>query len=116
MKDRVHDSHSSGMVNLKELCLISGKAAWMAYLNRNCLTAQCMLIGCVRALAKSVDNTHFLELAVEDFNLCQSIQHKELKQLERMTNGIPPNALSYSILIQGLCRGKNLVDAADFCV
>ncbi|KAF9605914.1 hypothetical protein IFM89_020793, partial [Coptis chinensis] len=33
-----------------------------------------------------------------------------------MTNGIPLNALSYSVLIQGLCRGRNLEDAADFCV
>ncbi|KAF9621257.1 hypothetical protein IFM89_018342 [Coptis chinensis] len=33
-----------------------------------------------------------------------------------MTNGIPPNAFSYTVLIQGLCRGRNLEDVADFCV
>ncbi|KAF9601193.1 hypothetical protein IFM89_017378 [Coptis chinensis] len=31
----------------------------------------------------NVDNNYFLELVVEDFNLCQTIQRKELKQLER---------------------------------
>ncbi|KAJ8751993.1 hypothetical protein K2173_001019 [Erythroxylum novogranatense] len=30
---------SSGMINLKELCLIHGKAAWMAYLDIYCLDA-----------------------------------------------------------------------------
>uniref|UniRef100_A0A803MAC1 Ribosomal RNA-processing protein 43 n=1 Tax=Chenopodium quinoa TaxID=63459 RepID=A0A803MAC1_CHEQI len=30
---------SSGMINLKELCLVSGKAAWMAYLDICCLDA-----------------------------------------------------------------------------
>ncbi|KAJ4795091.1 Exosome complex component Rrp42 [Rhynchospora pubera] len=30
---------SSGMVNLKELCLISGKASWIAYLDIYCLNA-----------------------------------------------------------------------------
>ncbi|KAJ3701634.1 hypothetical protein LUZ61_005339 [Rhynchospora tenuis] len=30
---------SSGMVNLKELCLISGKASWIAYLDVYCLNA-----------------------------------------------------------------------------
>ncbi|PIA45328.1 hypothetical protein AQUCO_01700692v1 [Aquilegia coerulea] len=30
---------SSGMVNMKELCLIPGKAAWMAYLDIYCLDA-----------------------------------------------------------------------------
>lgn len=30
---------SAGMINLKELCLVSGKAAWMAYLDVCCLDA-----------------------------------------------------------------------------
>ncbi|KNA17234.1 hypothetical protein SOVF_082010 [Spinacia oleracea] len=30
---------SAGMINLKELCLVSGKAAWMAYLDICCLDA-----------------------------------------------------------------------------
>lgn len=30
---------SSGMINLKELCLISGKASWLAYLDVYCLNA-----------------------------------------------------------------------------
>lgn len=30
---------SSGMLNLKELCLISGKASWLAYLDVYCLNA-----------------------------------------------------------------------------
>jgi exosome complex component RRP43 len=30
---------SSGMIDLKELCLVSGKAAWMGYLDIYCLDA-----------------------------------------------------------------------------
>ncbi|TYH87465.1 hypothetical protein ES332_D01G118700v1 [Gossypium tomentosum] len=32
-------NYSSGMINLKELSLVSGKAAWMAYLDIYCYDA-----------------------------------------------------------------------------
>uniref|UniRef100_A0A0E0F527 Ribosomal RNA-processing protein 43 n=1 Tax=Oryza meridionalis TaxID=40149 RepID=A0A0E0F527_9ORYZ len=35
---------SSGMLNLKELCLISGKASWLAYLDVYCLNADGSLL------------------------------------------------------------------------
>ncbi|KAI3995044.1 hypothetical protein MKX01_020816 [Papaver californicum] len=38
--------------------------------------------------SSNIESKDFLELAVEDFNICQSIQRKELQQLERWRNGI----------------------------
>ncbi|PPD79932.1 hypothetical protein GOBAR_DD23162 [Gossypium barbadense] len=39
LKQLVMCNYSSGMINLKELSLVSGKAAWMAYLDIYCLDA-----------------------------------------------------------------------------
>ncbi|KAF9612185.1 hypothetical protein IFM89_038443 [Coptis chinensis] len=51
----------------------------------------------------SVDNKDFLELAVEDFNLCQSIQRKELKQLERWVEENRLDKLNFARQKQAYC-------------
>ncbi|PIA47659.1 hypothetical protein AQUCO_01400341v1 [Aquilegia coerulea] len=51
----------------------------------------------------NVDNKVFLELAVEDFNLCQSLQRKELKQLERWVEENRLDKLKFARQKQAYC-------------
>ncbi|KAF9599105.1 hypothetical protein IFM89_035384 [Coptis chinensis] len=59
-----------------------------------------------------VDGNHFEEETARTHTFSACVKFEST----RMTNGIPPNAFSYTILIQGLCRGRNLEDVVDFCV
>nr|QWD59168.1 ent-kaurene synthase [Aconitum carmichaelii] len=51
----------------------------------------------------NVDKKVILELAVEDFNLCQSIQQKELKQLERWVEENRLDKLTFARQKQAYC-------------
>ncbi|KAL9232573.1 hypothetical protein vseg_007672 [Gypsophila vaccaria] len=57
---------SAGMIDLKELCLVSGKAAWMAYLDICCLDAD----GCLfdAALLSAVAAFSHLQIPVVSLN------------------------------------------------
>ncbi|KAK8589788.1 hypothetical protein V6N13_088607 [Hibiscus sabdariffa] len=57
---------SSGMINLKELSLVSGKAAWMAYLDIYCLDADGALFDA--ALLAAVAAFSHLEIPVVSLN------------------------------------------------
>nr|KJB14252.1 hypothetical protein B456_002G116000 [Gossypium raimondii] len=57
---------SSGMINLKELSLVSGKAAWMAYLDIYCLDADGALFD--TALLSAVAAFSHLEIPVVSLN------------------------------------------------
>ncbi|KAL0346233.1 UNVERIFIED_CONTAM: Exosome complex component RRP43 [Sesamum radiatum] len=57
---------SSGMINLKELCLVSGKAAWMAYLDIYCLDADGALFDA--ALLSAVAAFSHLQIPVVSLN------------------------------------------------
>ncbi|KFK40817.1 hypothetical protein AALP_AA2G045200 [Arabis alpina] len=57
---------SSGMIDLKELCLVSGKAAWMAYLDIYCLDADGALFDA--ALLSAVAAFSNLEIPVVALN------------------------------------------------
>lgn len=57
---------SSGMVNMKELCLIPGKAAWMAYLDIYCLDADGALFDA--ALLSAVSAFSHLHIPVVSVN------------------------------------------------
>ncbi|XWS59116.1 hypothetical protein CRYUN_Cryun08bG0094500 [Craigia yunnanensis] len=57
---------SSGMINLKELSLVSGKAAWMAYLDIYCLDADGALFD--TALLSAVAAFSHLEIPVVSVN------------------------------------------------
>ncbi|XP_039059293.1 exosome complex component RRP43-like [Hibiscus syriacus] len=57
---------SSGMINLKELSLVSGKAAWMAYLDIYCLYADGALFDA--ALLAAVAAFSYLEIPVVSLN------------------------------------------------
>ncbi|XP_020549352.1 exosome complex component RRP43 isoform X1 [Sesamum indicum] len=56
----------SGMINLKDLCLVSGKAAWMAYLDIYCLDADGALFDA--ALLSAVAAFSHLQIPVVSFN------------------------------------------------
>ncbi|KAK6232186.1 Exoribonuclease [Theobroma cacao] len=56
----------SGMISLKELCLVSGKAAWMAYLDIYCLDADGALFD--TALLSAVAAFSHLEIPVVSLN------------------------------------------------
>ncbi|KAK1386620.1 Exosome complex component RRP43 [Heracleum sosnowskyi] len=57
---------SSGMINLKDLCLVSGKAAWMAYLDVYCLDADGALFD--TALLSAVAAFSHLKIPVVSLN------------------------------------------------
>ncbi|XP_042027742.1 exosome complex component RRP43-like [Salvia splendens] len=57
---------SSGMIDLKELCLVSGKAAWMAYLDIYCLDADGALFDA--ALLSAVAAFSHLQIPVVSLN------------------------------------------------
>lgn len=57
---------SAGMINLKELCLVSGKAAWMAYLDICCLDADGALFDA--ALLSAVASFSHLQIPVVSLN------------------------------------------------
>ncbi|XP_021282193.1 exosome complex component RRP43 [Herrania umbratica] len=57
---------SSGMISLKELCLVSGKAAWMAYMDVYCLDADGALFD--TALLSAVAAFSHLEIPVVSLN------------------------------------------------
>lgn len=57
---------SSGMINLKDLCLVSGKAAWMAYLDIYCLDADGALFD--TALLSAVAAFSHLNIPVVSLN------------------------------------------------
>ncbi|KAL5537767.1 hypothetical protein UlMin_046239, partial [Ulmus minor] len=57
---------SSGMINLKDLCLVSGKAAWMAYLDIYCLDADGALFDA--ALLSAVAAFSHLQIPVVSMN------------------------------------------------
>ncbi|KAG6395519.1 hypothetical protein SASPL_146164 [Salvia splendens] len=58
--------YSSGMIDLKELCLVSGKAAWMAYLDIYCLDADGALFDA--ALLSAVAAFSHLQIPVVSLN------------------------------------------------
>ncbi|XP_057781610.1 uncharacterized protein LOC130999926 [Salvia miltiorrhiza] len=57
---------SSGMIDLKELCLVSGKAAWMAYLDIYCLDADGALFDA--ALLSAVAAFSHLQIPIVSLN------------------------------------------------
>ena len=57
---------SSGMIDLKELCLVGGKAAWMAYLDIYCLDADGALFD--TALLSAVATFSHLNIPVVSLN------------------------------------------------
>ncbi|KAA3468046.1 exosome complex component RRP43-like [Gossypium australe] len=66
LKQLVMCNFSSGMINLKELSLVSGKAAWMAYLDIYCLDADGALFD--TALLSAVAAFSHLEIPVVSLN------------------------------------------------
>nr|KJB12298.1 hypothetical protein B456_002G010400 [Gossypium raimondii] len=66
LKQLVMCNYSSGMINLKELSVVSGKAAWMAYLDIYCLDADGALSD--TALLSAVAAFSHLEIPVVSLN------------------------------------------------
>uniref|UniRef100_A0A804LU56 Ribosomal RNA-processing protein 43 n=1 Tax=Zea mays TaxID=4577 RepID=A0A804LU56_MAIZE len=69
---------SSGMLNLKDLCLITGKASWLAYLDIYCLNADGSLFDAALISAVAAF-THLFRLVVKlSALLCSPLQIMEI--------------------------------------
>lgn len=80
---------SSGMINLKELSLVSGKAAWMVYLDIYCLDADGALFDA--ALLSAVAAFSHLEIPVVSLNDDGKIVLSSEENKGEMSQGEPVN-------------------------
>ncbi|GLT95976.1 hypothetical protein SLE2022_136270 [Rubroshorea leprosula] len=80
---------SSGMIDLKELSLLSGKAAWMAYLDIYCLDADGALFDA--ALLSAIAAFSHLEIPVVSLNDDGKIVLISEEQVTAMSEGEPVN-------------------------
>ncbi|KAF5177164.1 Exosome complex component rrp42 [Thalictrum thalictroides] len=71
---------SSGMVDMKELCLISGKAAWMAYLDIYCLDADGALFdAALLSAVAAFSHLHIPAVSVNDEGRVVSVSEEQVE-------------------------------------
>ncbi|KAL0013024.1 hypothetical protein SO802_000093 [Lithocarpus litseifolius] len=97
---------SSGMINLKELSLVSGKAAWMAYLDIYCLDADgalfdAALLSAVAAFSHCGPVLAYTS-AIQD---CVALTRQRMKELQKILD--EANS-AIAVLMEG---GDSLLDA-----
>ncbi|PIA45324.1 hypothetical protein AQUCO_01700692v1 [Aquilegia coerulea] len=71
---------SSGMVNMKELCLIPGKAAWMAYLDIYCLDADGALFdAALLSAVAAFSHLHIPAVSLNDEGRVVSVSEEQVE-------------------------------------
>ncbi|XP_068638461.1 pentatricopeptide repeat-containing protein At4g38150-like [Aristolochia californica] len=99
---------------MKEMGLIPNAIAVLDGLCKDGLIQEAMkLFGLMREKGTIPEIVIYMAV-VEGFYKVLKIEEGVLRKMQN--NGISPNDFSYTVLVQGLCKGKQLEDGIEFCI